>query len=506
LAAQIPTSAAPQLHRPRRRALVASLLLLAGCAPQRQPEVAPAPAASARLPRTAADSFTVTQSGYPVGPPVPVVAMADLDRRATDLFGDMLRGDSLVNIGRDADELGGGDVEPTWDIDVRSYETVDRVRYYVSMFSTYARDEFAARLGRGTRYESMIRARLRAGDLPEDMYYLALIESGFNPHAYSRAAAVGMWQFMASTASGMGMRVDWWVDERRDPIRSTQAAVGFLRYLREQFGSMYLAAAAYNGGPGRIARGLSRYSSELEGQTGDDMFFSLAEKKFLRNETREYVPQLIASALIAKEPAKYGIAIDTQPAFAYDSVRVGPRVAIAAIAQASGTTVPLIQELNPHILRGMIPPRDSMTVRIPVGTRALFDSTFDSVSSVVAMARWVEAPRGATWVSLARNSGVSARAVSSYNPKVKADRKTGVVARGTMVLIPTSAIVAAALPVPDPTIERWGSRSARSYVVRRGDNLSRIAQHFHSTPAAIMQLNRMQKPMIFPGQELLIRR
>jgi membrane-bound lytic murein transglycosylase D len=505
VAAQIPTSAAPLFAS--RSALAASLILLAGCA--QPPQLQPSPNASAPAPSVSgagADSFRVTQSGYPVGAPIPVVSMADLDRRTTDLFGDMLRRDSLVNIGRDAEIIGGGDVGPSWDIDVRSYETFDRVRYYVSMFTTYARDEFQERLGRGTRYEPMIRARLRDGDLPEDMYYLALIESGFNPHAYSRAAAVGVWQFMASTARGMGMRVDWWVDERRDPIRSTQAAVGFLRGLREEFGSMYLAAAAYNGGPGRIARGLSRYSNELEGQTGDDMFFALAETKFLRNETREYVPQLIAAALVAKEPARYGITIDSQPVFAYDSVRVGPRVSLAAIAQASGATVPLIQELNPHILRGMIPPRDSMTVRIPRGTWSRFDSTFDSASHEIPAARWVEAPKSATWASLARNSGVSARAVSSYNPKVKADRKTGIVERGTMVLIPTPAIVAAALPVPDPSIERYGPRSARSHVVQRGDNLSRIAQHYRTTPAEIMRLNRMKKPVIFPGQELQIRR
>ena len=132
------------------------------------------------------------------------------------------------------------------------------MRHYVSVFSGPSRERVSERLSAGTRYEAMIRAKLRAGGLPEDMYYLALVESGFNPHAYSRAAAVGMWQFMTTTARGMGLKVDWWVDERRDPVRSTDAAVRFLRGLNEQFGSMYLAAAAYNGGPGRIQRGLAR--------------------------------------------------------------------------------------------------------------------------------------------------------------------------------------------------------------------------------------------------------
>ena len=177
------------------------------------------------------------------------------------------------------------------------------------MFSGRSRERIADRLERGSRYEPMIRAKMKAGGLPEDMYYLALVESGFDPHAYSRAAAVGMWQFMTSTARGMGMRVDWWVDERRDPVRSTAAAVRFLRGLRDQFGSLYLAAAAYNGGPGRVSRGLARYADDLENTAGDDAFFVLAEKDYLRNETREYVPQLIAAALIAKEPTRYGMTI-----------------------------------------------------------------------------------------------------------------------------------------------------------------------------------------------------
>ena len=202
---------------------------------------------------------------------------------------------------------------PTWDIDVLSYEGKARVSHYVEMFSGRSREHVAERLSAGSRYEPMIRARMREGGIPEDMYYLALVESGFNPNAYSRAAAVGMWQFMTTTARDAGLRVDWWVDERRDPVRSTVAAVRFIRELRNQFGSLYLAAAAYNGGPGRVSRGLVKYASDVEGAAGDDAFFLLADKDYLRNETREYVPQLIAAALIGKEPARYGMEVRTGP-------------------------------------------------------------------------------------------------------------------------------------------------------------------------------------------------
>ena len=449
----------------------------------------------------------VEQSGRAVGEhhSEPAITAADLDRRTAELFGDAQHVESM-RIPFDSGLMNGMEAEPTWDIEVHSYETLARVQHYVALFTHgEARDRFVERLSRGTRYESMIRARMRAGDLPEDMYYLALIESNFNPHAYSRAAAVGMWQFMASTARGMGLRVDWWIDERRDPVRSTEAAVGFLRGLREQFGSMYLAAAAYNGGPGRVARGLSRYANQLEGTTGDDAFFALAEKKYLRNETREYVPQLVAAALVAKDTARYGISIENKAAFVYDSVRVGPRVPLAVIADASGTTVAVLEELNPHILRGMTPPRDSVKVRIPPDTRSRFDSAFALLTpETLTGASVITTQKGATWASLGRKAKLPARVVSTYNPTVKASKKTGIIPAGTPVLIPTPIVVAAAMSVPDPSIERYGGGTS-TYVVRSGDNLSVIANRYRTTPAAIMRLNSLKKPLIFPGQELLVR-
>lgn len=431
---------------------------------------------------------------------------ADLDRRTAELFGETQKMEP-TRIPLDSGLLAAGEAEPRWDIEVRNYETVERVQHYVSMFTRgEARDRFVNRLSFGTRYEKMIRAQLRAGDLPEDMYYLALVESGFNPNAYSKAAAVGIWQFMSSTARGMGLRVDWWIDERRDPVRSTHAAVMFLRGLREQFGSMYLAAAAYNGGPGRIARGLAKYADQLEGTTGDDMFFALAEQKYLRNETREYVPQLVAAALVAKDSGRYGLAIESRPPFMYDSVTVGPRVPLAAIADASGTTVAAIQELNPHILRGMTPPRDSTKVRIPPNTRTRFDSAFAALPAEVTIgARVVIAEKGATWSSIARKGKVTARAVSTFNPKVKASKKTWTLAAGTPILVPTPATLAGALSVPDPDIERYGrSGVTRTHIVREGENLSVIAKRYGSTPVAIMRLNSLRKPLIFAGQELLV--
>lgn len=426
---------------------------------------------------------------------------AAIARRATDLFGD--QPSAVPGVAADATATA-----PTWDIEVHEYESTDRVEHYVHLFAGSARDRIAARLERGTRYEGMIRARMREGGIPEDMYYLALVESGFDPNAYSRAAAVGMWQFMTSTGRDMGLRIDWWVDERRDPFKSTIAAVKFIKGLRDQFGSLYLAAAAYNGGPGRISRGLTRYADDFEGTTGDDLFFALAEKDYLRNETREYVPQLIAAALIAKEPQRYGMKIDPQPEVTYDSVRVGPATALTAVAHAANTPPDTIRELNPHVLRGVTPPKDSFFVRVPTGTA---DSAAAALAEMPKSEKLglftIESKKGESFESIARKNGVSARLVALYNPKVR-KLKSGNLPAGTTVLVPTEIVGATSVSAPDPEIERYGpsaGSSSTTHVVKRGESLGIIAKRYGTSTETLMRLNGLKKPMIFAGQSLVVK-
>jgi membrane-bound lytic murein transglycosylase D len=478
--------------------LTTAAIALAGCGHAAKPVVAPSPVESpAAQSRTAsADSAQLlgdarATSNSP-SKDSSAVSSADVSKRAAEMFGDSARvSDSSAS-------------EPTWDIDVRSYESTERVEHYVRMFSGPAKERIAGKLEKGTRYEPMIRTKLREGGLPEDMYYLALIESGYDPHAYSRAAAVGMWQFMTSTARGMGMRVDWWVDERRDPVKSTGAAVRFLRGLQEQLGSLYLAAAAYNGGPGRIARGLSRFADDLEGTEGDDRFFALAEKKYLPSETKEYVPQLIAAALIAKEPKRYGMELKAQPPFEYDSVRVGPSIPLAAIAEASGVSVETVQELNPHILRGMTPPRDSIQVRIPTGKVAEFAAALAAIPAEQMVAtRKVVSKKGEYASTIAEKYGLTVKQLQEFNPKLQRVKKTGRLVVGQAVLVPTKAVADAAFDVPDPAIERYSS-GRRLHVVRRGETLGGIAKKYHTSVSSIMRLNGLRKSIIFPGQSLVV--
>lgn len=450
---------------------------------------APLAADSARLP--------VRQAGAALPPAG--LSSRDLARQAVDVFGDSL--DTTAS-------PAAGDA-PSWDMDVRSYETQARVAHYVAMFSGRSRTAITNSLERGTRYEPMIRAKLRAGGLPEDMYYLALVESGFNPNAYSRAAAVGMWQFMTSTGRGMGLRIDWWVDERRDPVRSTTAAVRFLRGLRDQFGSLYLAAAAYNGGPGRVARGLAKYSGDIDNtRPADDAFFVLAEKEYLHNETREYVPQLIAAALVAKEPVRYGMELRPMEPFIYDSVRVAGGTPLAIVARAAGTTTATIRDLNPHFLRGMLPPGERTIVRVPVGAAGSFDSALAGVPRAERVgAVRVVTRKGETVARVAAKHGIPASTLESFNPKLRRLKRSGRLVPGQTLLVPTPEVAAAALRVPDPAIERYGSRregSIRTHTVRRGETLGGIARRFGTTTDRLMRMNGMRKPVIFAGQDLVV--
>ena len=489
---------------------IAAATLAAACAhptatPGPTPAKSPAPTTPSGVQQTGAVS--VSPSSAPTPPPSVVAAASTaappkLDS-VTVLSTDVAR--EAIGVFGDSPTAPDSSAEPSWDIDVHSYESTNRVEHYVRMFTGPARDRIAARLEAGTRYEPMIRAAMREGGIPEDMYYLALVESGFDPNAYSRAAAVGMWQFMTSTARDMGMRVDWWVDERRDPVKSTAAAVRFIKELRGQFGSLYLAAAAYNGGPVRIARGLRRYADDLEGTAGDDLFFALAEKNYLRNETREYVPQLIAAALIAKDPDRYGLKINKLPPYSYDSVRVGPATPVAAIARAADEKVSVIQEFNPQILRGMTPPRDSFFIRLPAGKADSFAVAFEGLSAEEKTAyRKVESKKGESIATIAKRSGLSSRIVTAFNPNLKT-LKSGNLAPGQIVLVPTAAVASAATLAPDPAIERYSSsRYSSTHVVKSGETIGGIAKKYHMTTASLMRANGLRRAVIFPGQSLVV--
>jgi membrane-bound lytic murein transglycosylase D len=405
---------------------------------------------AAPLARVAAQSTRDSAArALPPAPPSDATPVAAVDSAPA------VADDTIRAVAADTARTVAVDPGPVYDIDVRSYETHARVQHFVGLFSGKVRDEFAKSLQRQTRYGAIIRKKLRQGGLPEDMTYLALVESWYDPNAFSKAAAVGIWQFMAGTGRGVGLRVDWWVDERRDPVRSTEGAVKLLAGLRSQFGSLYLAAAAYDGGDGRVSRGLVRNADRMDGIEGEDRFFSLAATKFLRPETRDYVPKIIAAALVGKEPSRYGVTVDSLPPLLYDTVRVPGEVPLAAIARATDTTANAVHELNFQLLRGMTPPGDSIWVRVPAGTGAAFAERFAAIDpDERAGVTRVRSKKGESMFSIAHAHGLTTKQLAWYNPRVSR-LKSGNLVAGQMILVPSPATVAAAADVPNPLLERY---------------------------------------------------
>ena len=246
----------------------------------------------------------------------------------------------------------------------------ERVRYFIDAFCGKLRDFFSRALARSGKYIPMMASVLQEAGLPEDLVYLSLIESGFAPSAYSKAKAVGPWQFIHGTGVRYGLRIDRWVDERRDPLKSTRAAAAYLKDLHGQFGEWFLAAAAYNAGEHRVEYALQR--------TNTSDFWDLSDRTVLKAETRNYVPKFIAAALIAGEPEKYGFNdLVYEAPVGYDEVTTKRPLALTTLARMAHTTVANIKELNPALLKNVTPPsEEGFTVRVPSGSGALFEQAY----------------------------------------------------------------------------------------------------------------------------------
>ncbi len=385
--------------------------------------------------------------------------------------------------------------EVTYDIDVETYGSHSRVKYYLDFFQGPARDRMSVWLQRMPRYEPMIRAKLKEYQVPEDMVYLALIESGFSNSATSRARAVGMWQFIKGTGKLYGLKVDSWLDERRDPVRATDAAARHLADLRDQFGSMYLAAAAYNAGAGKVGRGLRRLGPDEEDEdeeNADAAFFRLYDTRFLRRETKDYVPKLIAAALIAKQPEKYGFErpVGIQP-LAYDSIIVPDATGLDVIAKLADTTVAALRDLNPQYIRLVTPPRRSAVVRLPTGSGTQVSERFASLPAKGRVS-YVDhtVARGQSLGSIARMYRVTPSLITDANPGVRASR----LRPGTHLVIPTSFVP----PVTEPTTAAPAAGTGHGgttirYKVRSGESLWIIAGKYNTTVERLRQLNALSR-------------
>jgi len=249
----------------------------------------------------------------------------------------------------------------------------DKVEQFIQFFQTTIRDKFITWLARSEKYIPFMKSVLKEYGLPEDLVYLSLIESGFDPYAYSRAKAVGLWQFISPTGKRYGLRVNWWVDERRDPEKSTIAAAKYLKDLYEMFACWYLAAAGYNAGEYKIINAIKRYRT--------DDFWKLTKHRYLKRETKDYVPLMIAAALVAKDPEKYGfIDVEYQEPLRYEKVKVPELTDLSLIARACETSLEEIKDLNPELRRGVTPPNETeYEIKIPFGGKDLFLENFEAL-------------------------------------------------------------------------------------------------------------------------------
>lgn len=226
---------------------------------------------------------------------------------------------------------------------------------------------FEDALGRMARYEPLVRDALRRHGAPADLMYLPLIESEFVETAVSHAGAAGMWQFMPGTARLFGLEVSAYVDERRDPVRATDAAVRHLADLHRQFGSWHLALAAYNAGPVRVESALRRHAA---GARGDERLYWRIRPRLPR-ETRNYVPLFLAATQIARAPRGFGLQPRPAAALAFAEVWVPGGTPLDVVAREQGLSGAVLRQLNPHLVRGMTPPGRRWPVRVPPGSPAL---------------------------------------------------------------------------------------------------------------------------------------
>ncbi len=380
-----------------------------------------------------------------------------------------------------------------------------KVEYFINFFQTTGRSWFGKWLSRSERYIPMMKEVLREKSLPEDLVYLAMIESGFSPHAYSRAKAVGPWQFIAGTGKRYSLRIDQWIDERRDPLKSTVAAAMYLKQLYSLFNKdWYLAAAGYNAGENKILRAIDMYNS--------NDFWELAEGSYLKRETKDYVPKLLAAAIIAKDPAKYGFAdIAYLPPIELDTVNIPSRTDLDLVARLTGVSYETIRELNPELKKWCTPPDyPNYELKLPKGKKDLFLVAYENVPEEERFAERVvytryRARKGDTVASVARRFGADPAEVAAVNNlSLKRSQKL----RGKLLTIPVNpvcvpSVVAQSASAPEK--KKKVKQAVRYYTVKPGDTLSSVARRFKVTTKVIAGWNNLNlKGILMPGKKIIV--
>lgn len=467
------------------------------------------------LPATEADRIRVAFSPLPPGIPAPPgIGIPGPDSVTSD------GGSSAAEALTSPDQADAGDPEPEDPIaldhpvfnDVRADVVVvlppdgpypivvnSLVESLIDYFTARERERFGMWIGRSGRYLGMIQRILRTRGLPEELAYTAMIESGFSPRAVSRVGAKGLWQFMEATGRRYGLVVNRWVDERFDPVKSTVAAARYLGDLYGMFGHWFLAQAAYNAGEARVARAIQR--------AGTTDFWALTQTRHLPEETKLFVPQILAATVITRAPSRYGFDVAMEAPLEFDEVTVRRALDFETVAALAGVSIEAVRELNPALRAGITPPFGAYDLRLPVGSGARFESALETAPGVPT---WVvhRVGKNQSLADIARIHQVSPQGLAAVN-QLPGGRLRGV----TEVLVPVVHRPESRPGGPERRVVRLPERTAvgsdearsREVVVRAGDTLWGIAARHGVAPQALARLNgRDLEQPIHPGERLRV--
>jgi len=380
-----------------------------------------------------------------------------------------------------------------------------KVNYFLNYFQTKGRSSFAKWISRSERYIPMMKEILRKEGMPEDLVYLAMIESGFTPHAISVASAVGPWQFMSGTGKRYDLRIDDWIDERRDPIKSTVAAALYLKELYALFNNdWYLAAAGYNAGENKILRAINMYD------TRD--FWEISKGSYLKRETKDYVPKMLAAAIIAKEPARYGFAdVAYLPAMDLDTVEIPSRTDLELIARLTDVPYQTLKELNPELRRWCTPPNyPNYRLKLPKGKKELLLTEYAKIpedqryTEKITYSRY-RAKKKDTITSIARKFSTTPEKLAELNGLKSTSRL-----RGKNLLVPVQL---ASAPAPKAVASEPAKSEQQAeirelykyYTIKKGDTLYSLAKRFKVTTAILSTWNNLtEKVALRPGRRIIV--
>lgn len=373
-----------------------------------------------------------------------------------------------------------------------------KVEYFLYHFQTSGRQSFARWLSRSSRYIPMMKEILKREGMPEDLVYVAMIESGFHMNARSWANAVGPWQFVSETGRRYSLRIDQWIDERKDPVKATTAAALYLKELYSLFnGDWYLATAGYNAGENKILRAIDRYN------TND--FWEISRGSYLKRETKEYVPKLLAAAIIAKDPARYGFTdVAYQPPIEFETVKIPSRTDLDLAAKLTGTTYDIIRELNPDLRHWCTPPNyPDYELKIPKGTKERFEMEYVKVpvdqrfTEKKLYTRYQVRKRdslsyvakrfGTTTANLAELNGISTKSRIAGKSLVVPVRQT------------------AHFSSEGRTKPADSGAHSKYYTVKKGDTLDALSRRFKVSLKMLASWNNLKGKMALkPGRKLVV--